>query len=108
MKTNIDFEVINELIKLIIPVISLILTAFVVPWIKSKISTEKLSELQKYTEIAVRCAEQIYTPEEWKEKKIYVMNYITQKVNEIGIEATQEDINLMVEGIVNLVKKNKE
>lgn len=103
-----NIDNIMKLIELIIPLILAIWTAFIVPWIKSKVSAEKLAELEKYTEIAVRCAEQIYTPEEWKQKKIYVMGYITQKANEIGIDATEEDINLMVEGIVNLVKKNKE
>lgn len=100
-----DNETLNMIIKTVVACISVILTTFVIPWIKSKVDAEKLAKIEEYCELAVRCAEQIYTAEEWKEKKEYVTKYILEKVEELNIKLTLEDINNLIEGIVNEVKK---
>lgn len=102
---KIDIETLNIIIKSTITLISVILSTFVVPWIKSKVEAEKLSKIEEYTRLAVRCAEQIYTPEEWKIKKQYVLAYISTKAEEIGIEVSSEDLENIIEGIVNEIKK---
>lgn len=99
-----DNNTINMLIKAVITCITVILTTFVIPWIKSKIDADKMVKIEEYCELAVRCAEQIYTPDEWLKKKEYVMDYISRKAHEFGVELTIEDINNMIEGIVNSVK----
>ena len=93
------------IIKFIATVIGAILTAFVIPWIRQKIDEGKLDKLIEFTEIAVRYAEQVYTPDQWREKKQAVYEYILQKANDIGLGLDEKDINLLVEGIVNEVKK---
>lgn len=97
-------ETINIIIKAVITIITALLTSVIIPFVKAKIGEEKYTRLLSYTEYAVRCAEQIYKPEQWKEKKQYVYNYILQKVDDMGIELNASDIDLLVEGIVNLVK----
>ena len=82
-----------------------IVSAYVIPWIKSKVNQDKLDKIQQYAEYAVRYAEQVYTEDQFKEKKEYVYNYILNKVNDIGINMTENDVDVLVEGIVNLVKK---
>ena len=98
MQTN---QVIQALLTLILAVIS----AYVIPWIKSRVNQEKLDKIQQYAEYAVRYAEQVYSTEQFKEKKEYVFNYILDKVNTIGIKMNEKDVDILVEGIVNLVKK---
>lgn len=89
----------------IITILSALITTFVIPFIKSKISQQNLDKLIEYTKIAVRCAEQIYTPEQWKEKKQYVMDYLLSFVNyRLNIKIKEEDLDVIVEGIVNEVK----
>lgn len=98
---------------LFIKVMSGLLTIFVaiimyvvIPWIKTKITEEQMKLLEQYTEYAVRCAEQIFTPEEWQEKKIWVTEYVTAIINDkFNLTLTTEDINTLVEGVVHLVKK---
>ena len=97
-------EVITVIIKAIIMVLSVVVTSVVVPYIKERIGEKKFQELQEYIEYAVRCAEQLYTKEQWAEKKKYVMSYVVSKAKELGLELTEHDIDIMVEGIVNLVK----
>lgn len=100
----------NELfIRIVISLITLIcalISAYVVPYIKSKIDVSKLAQLRTYTEIAVRCAEQIYTPEQWKDKKVYVKDYLLNVVNEkLNLTLTDADLETIIEGVVFEVKK---
>lgn len=99
-----DYESINIIVKSVAAIISVILTVFVVPWLKNKVSEDKLLKIKELCELAVRCAEQIYTPEQWKEKKEYVFAYICEKSEEINIHLSIEDVNNLIEGVVNEVK----
>lgn len=98
-------DTLNTIVKAIAMLLSVLLTTVIIPWIKSKISAEKLLEIENYTRMAVRCAEQIFTPDEWKEKKAYVLDYISVKALDIGVEVTPEDIENIIEGCVNEIKK---
>ena len=99
-------EMISLIIKLLILTLSTFITTIIVPYIKERIGQSKFDELQEYIEFAVRCAEQIFTIDEFKEKKEYVTNYVVRKAQELDIELTEKDIDILIEGIVNLVKHN--
>lgn len=103
--TKIDADTLNLIVKSIVTLISVILTTFIIPLIKSKVEAEKLAKIEEYTRLAVRCAEQIYTPEEWLRKKEYVLEYIAEKSEEIGIEVSAMDLENIIEGIVHEIKK---
>lgn len=97
-------EMVSVIVKAVVAVLSVLITSVVIPYIKGKIGENKYNEIKYYVEYAVRCAEQIYTPEQWQEKKAYVKEYIIHKAKEFGIDMTEEDINVLIEGIVNEVK----
>ena len=97
-------EMITVIIKAVVAVISVLITSVVIPYIKVKIGENKYNEIKKYIEYAVRCAEQLYDKDQWQEKKAYVLAYILRKANELGIEMTEEDLNVLIEGVVNEVK----
>lgn len=86
-------------------IISALISAYVIPWIKANIGADKLAEIAYYTELAVRSAEQLFTPEEWAKKKEYVYTYISGLVSEYGLKLSPADIDILIEGIVNEVKK---
>lgn len=94
-----------KLVMSLISVLGVIFTAYVVPMIKANISQKQLDQLSYYISVAVRCAEQIYTPEQWKEKKQYVFDYILDIVNsKLHINLDEKDIDVIIEGIVNEIK----
>ena len=103
-----NHELVSVIIKAVVAILSVVVTTVIVPYVKQRLGDDKYAELTNYVEWAVRCAEQLYSPEEYKEKKEYVMNYIIAKAAELKIELTENDINILVEGIVNLVKHDKE
>ena len=100
-------EMVSVIVKAVVAVLSVLITSVVIPYIKGKIGENKYNEIKYYVEYAVRCAEQLYTPEQWQEKKAYVKEYIIRKAKDFGIDMTEEDINVLIEGIVNEVKHNK-
>ncbi len=97
-------EMITVIIKAVLAILSVFITTVIIPFIKEKLGEAKYNQLVEYTECAVRCAEQLYTPEEWEKKKEYVSQYITEKANDMGIGLNEQDIDLLIEGVVNLIK----
>lgn len=94
-----------KLVMSLISVLGVIFTAYVVPMIKANVSQKQLDQLAYYVSVAVRCAEQIYTPEQWKEKKQYVFDYVLDIVNsKLHINLDEKDIDIIIEGIVNEIK----
>lgn len=106
VRKGMNTETFNILMKAIITIIGIVVTTYIVPWIKSRIDADKLDKIVEYTEIAVRCAEQIYTKEQWKEKKQYVYDYIIKKAADIDIKLDEHDIDVIIEGLVHELKKD--
>lgn len=89
----------------VITILVAIIASVVIPYIKSKIDSDKLEKLDYFIKVAVRCAEQIYTPEQWKEKKDYVVNYITDLINNsLHLKLTAAEIDDLIEGAVYQLK----
>ena len=102
-------EMFVKVILSLFSVISILVTAYVIPYLKSKIGNEEFDKLITYVTVAVRCAEQIYKPEQWEEKKEYVMNYVMDIMNnKLRISLTYDELDTIVEGIVNEIKHSKD
>lgn len=99
------------MIKFLTVFFALIITAlssYVMQYLRAKLTDSELDRLMRFIEVAVKCAEQIYTPEEWKRKKAYVLEQVEGFLNDrIKIKFTGEQIDLLIEGIVNEVKRGK-
>lgn len=76
--------------------IAAIISAFVIPWIKSKATTEQTSNFLRWVEIAVAAAEQLYESTDGEAKKDYVVNYLRGK----GITMNGEDVENAIEAAV--------
>lgn len=95
-------EVFLKIIGAIITIAVTLITGYLIPWLKSKINQTQLEKIDYYVRLAVRCADQIYTEDQWAQKKIYVTNYITDVCNKtFNLTLTEKDINVLIEGAVN-------
>jgi len=100
------YEQLEILLKALGVLMSLVITFVIKPYIDSKISQTEQEQLLKYIETGVRCAEQIYTPEEWKLKKSYVENYVLDILsNLVHLDLTDKELDTLIEGMVHEVKK---
>lgn len=81
----------------IIALITAVVTAFVIPWIKSKTTAAQREEINAWVRIAVTAAEQIYKGEgKGKEKKKYVLDFLAEK----NLKIDEESVDLMIESAV--------
>lgn len=88
-----------------IAIIVAVITAFVIPWLKRKISTEKLAEVSTWVEIAVNAAEQLYTGSgRGGEKKAYVIQFLAEKGYTVDMDAIE---NLIEAAVFKLPQKLK-
>lgn len=99
-------ELFVQISTLLFIILWMVISAYVLPYFKSRMSATELEQLTWFIRYAVRCAEQIYTPEEWKRKKEYVMAKAVYFVNNtLKIDISAADIDTIVEGIVNEIKR---
>lgn len=101
-------ELFSQLVTSLAMLLSVIISAYVIPFIKSKTTAAELNKLEWYLSCAIRCAEQIYTPEEWKQKKAYVMQKGTEIISDaFKVNMTMDELDCIVEGLVNQIKYGK-
>lgn len=86
----------TEIIKAIIALITALVSAFFIPWLKAKIDAETLKKVSTYVDIAVSAAEQIYAAVDGDAKKSYVLRYLADK----GIQFDSETIDNLIEASV--------
>lgn len=95
-------------VKVVIAVFTIawaLITAYVIPWIKAKIGSDEIEKLSWFATCAIRAAEQMFTPEQWAEKKAYVVCQLKIIMNDqLSLKLTDDQLNVIIEGIVNEVK----
>lgn len=90
------------IIECVFTLILSLITVFVIPYIKTKISAETFEEIIKWVKIAVQAAEMIYKDSGMgKEKKAYVVAFLKEK----GIVFDEEKIDALIESAVLELKK---
>ena len=93
MKATYD---ITPIIEIVVAILSALVTTFLIPYIKKKLSAEKLAELQKWVGIAVEAAEMVYGSKTGKEKYEYVVSFLLSK----GFTIDTEEISALIEAEV--------
>ena len=95
----------TELVKAIATVIFVVISMFVVPWIKKNISAANLEKILKYVEIFVAAADQLFDACQGPEKKAYVL----QRLEEMNFKVDSETLDAFIESeVLKLHNKLKE
>lgn len=81
----------------IIALAAAVVTAVLIPWIKSKTTAEQRKEVNEWVKIAVTAAEQIYKETgKGKDKKAYVLKFLEEK----NLKVDEKSVDLMIESAV--------
>lgn len=92
----------TKIIEAIITLLVALITIFVIPYIKSRLSADELAEIMKWVKIAVEAAEMIYKESGMgKEKKKFVENFLTEH----NIKVDVEQLDALIESAVLELKK---
>ena len=90
---NIDY---TDLIQAIIALLSAVITGFLIPCLKKKLTEQRLEELKKWVEVGVKAAEQLYGSKTGQQKKDYVLAFLLSK----GIVFNVEEVTALIESEV--------
>lgn len=75
-----------------------IITVMVIPYIKSKTTTERQAQLKSWARVGVAAAEQMFSGSgRGSEKRKYVVNFLNSK----GFDVDLETVNALIESEVN-------
>ncbi len=97
-----EFDFTN-LIECIITLLSALATAFLVPFLKQKLSDEKQQKLQFWVQVAVAAAEQLFGSKTGQQKKEYVVAFLLSK----GIVVDIDEVTALIESEVYKLTGNK-
>ena len=87
----------TEFISAVITLVVVVITTFLVPYLKTKIDENNFAEMYSWVQIAVSAAEMIYSgPGRGEEKKEYVLQYFNSK----GYKIDMESLNVLIESAV--------
>ena len=87
----------TPIVNAIITLVALLLTTFLIPWIRTKVSNEKLEEIRKWTSVGVKAAEMIYNESGMGEaKKKYVRKFLESKGYKLDIDTVDALIEATV------------
>lgn len=88
---------ITVIINAVIALIAAVVSTFLIPWIKSKTTSQQREELIAWVKIAVAAAEQIYKGSgRGEEKKNYVLDFLSQS----GFTVDTDSVNAAIEAAV--------
>ena len=94
-----------QIILMLIPIFGAIVTGFVIPFIKEKISTEKLKKYKYWANVAVKAAEMMWIESGCgKDKKEYVVKFLNNMFNKNKVVITEQQIEILVESAVKQMK----
>ena len=62
-------EILFELMKLFVMVMVIVVTCYIIPWIRGKIGQDRLDEIAKWVNAAVLMAQQVYSAKTGAERK---------------------------------------
>ena len=79
----------TQIILAIITLIGAIIARYVIPWIKNKLTDHQYDALTMLVRVGVYAAEQLFTSEQWKEKKQYVVSLLEE--NGYTVDTTAVD-----------------
>ena len=92
---------ITEIIECIVGLVSALITVFIIPVLRQKLSDEKRQRLLFWIETAVNAAEQLYGSKPGQQKKDFVVSFLLSK----GIVADVDEVAALIESEVYKLTK---
>ena len=97
-------EIVFEIIKVIVMVAALIITRYLVPWIKNKIGADHLAVAEKWAKYAVLKAQQVLWAEKGQDRKAYVTEFLKEILIAKNIALSDEQMDVLIEAAVKQMK----
>jgi hypothetical protein len=86
----------TPILKALVTLCAVLITAYVIPWLKARGGVAGLESLLAWVDVAVKAAEQLYTSADGAEKKRYVLNFLQGK----GYSIDTDEVDNAIEAAV--------
>lgn len=93
----------TALIEMLLSALALLVSTYLIPWLKSKKNAQQLNELNQWVRIAVTAAEQLFRGSDQGEAK---KEFVVRWLNARNIKFDTEKIDAMIEAAVYDLKIN--
>lgn len=97
-------DIVFEVLKLVVMVAIVVLTRYVVPWVKERIDTEKMSVVADWAKKAVLYAQQTMQSDSGAERKAIVTEFLKEMLAAKNISISDEQIDILIEAAVKEMK----
>lgn len=97
----------TEIIVALIGVIGAVITCFLIPYLKTKTSTEQWNQIQKIAYVAVSAAEQLGITKVIEDKYEYAKSQVEAELQKLNIKLNEAEIKLAIEAAVRQNFPNK-
>lgn len=94
----------TPIVTAVLTLIFSLITAFLIPYIKTKVSAEQFATIKLWVQVAVQAAEMLYVGSgRGEEKKKYVIEFLNSK----GFTLNAEEIENLIESAVLELKQSQ-
>ena len=97
-------DIIFEIVKVVVMVAALVITRYLIPWLKEKIGADKLAVAEKWARYAVLKAQQVLWEQGGQDKKAYVTEFLKEILMAKNIALSDEQLDVLIEAAVKQMK----
>ena len=97
-------EILFEIIIVVVMVAALVITRYVIPWVRERIGADKLALVEKWARYAVLKAQQVMWADNGPERKAYVTEFLKELLIEKNIALSDEQLDILIEAAVKQMK----
>lgn len=95
MNTHVN---VTPILEAIVSICVILITRYIIPWLKAKAGAGRVAQITELAEIAVRAAEKMYDTNQ--EKRAYALDYIHKK----GYDLNADEMRMFIEAAVHKIK----
>ena len=97
-------DMVLEILRVVVMLAVLVLTRYIVPWIKAKIGADQMEEVRTWVNTAVLMAQQVYEAKPGPERKAIVVEIIRGMLIKKNIDISAEQLDMLIEAAVKAMK----
>lgn len=97
-------EIIMEILEVIVMLSVILVTRYLVPWIKELIGSAKMAEIRKWAKEAVEAAQQVHEAEPGAERKKIVVDIMRGILLRKNIDMSEKELDTLIESAVKAMK----
>lgn len=99
-------DLVFEIMKVIVMVAMLVISRYLIPWLRDKIGIAKLETAEKWANYAVLAAQQVLSDEKGADRKAYVTQFLKEILTAKNIALSDEQLDALIEAAVYTMKKS--